>query len=76
MALRHTAATLLLARSAPVIVVSEMLGHANAGITQAIYAHALPHIQQHAASVLDDILRGTESVLGSNAKIRADPKYV
>lgn len=64
-ALRHTAATLLLARGVPEMEVSEMLGHANPGITQAIYAHALPHMQQHAASVMDDILRGTESVLGS-----------
>jgi integrase len=56
--LRHTAATLLLARGVPVKVVSEMLGHANVGITLSTYGHVLPHMQQLAASVMDDMLRG------------------
>lgn len=57
--LRHTAATLLLARGVPVKVVSEMLDHANVGITLSIYGHVLPHMQQEAASVMDDMLRGS-----------------
>lgn len=40
-----TVATLLLTRSVPVKVVSEMLGHANVGITLSIYGHVLPHMQ-------------------------------
>jgi integrase len=56
--LRHTAATLLLARGVHVKVVSEMLGHANIGITLAIYGHVLPHMQQHAADTMDMMLQG------------------
>jgi len=56
--LRHTAATLLLARGVPVKVVSEMLGHANVSITLNLYGHVLPHMQQQAAETMDGILRG------------------
>jgi integrase len=56
--LRHTAATLLLARGVPVKVVSEMLGHADIAITLRIYAHVLPHMQQHAVDTMDAMLRG------------------
>jgi integrase len=60
--LRHTAATLLLARGVNVKVVSEMLGHANVTITLQIYAHVLPHMQQSAVEVMDGIFGGdTES---------------
>lgn len=54
--LRHTAATLLLARGVPVKAVSEMLGHANASITLNLYGHVLPHKQQQLTDVMDDIL--------------------
>lgn len=64
--LRHTAATLLLARGVPVKVVSEMLGHANVGITLSIYGHVLPHMQQQAADTMDAMLRGTSLHQGSN----------
>jgi integrase len=57
--LRHTRATLLLARGVPVKVVSEMLGHANIGITLSLYAHVLPHMQQQAANTMDAMLRGS-----------------
>jgi len=64
--LRHTAATLLLARGVPVKVVSEMLGHASIGITLSIYGHVLPHMQEQAARTMDEMLRGTSGVQGSN----------
>lgn len=54
--LRHTAATLLLARGVPAKAVSVMLGHANASITLNLYGHVLPHMQQQLADVMDDIL--------------------
>ncbi|HEV8194126.1 MAG TPA: tyrosine-type recombinase/integrase, partial [Ktedonobacterales bacterium] len=54
--LRHTAATLVLARGMPVKAVSEMLGHANASTTLNLYGHVLPHMQQQVAGVMDDIL--------------------
>ncbi len=39
--LRHTAASIMLARGVPLIVVSRQLGHANPNITATIYAHLL-----------------------------------
>jgi len=40
--LKHSTATLLLSRRVPVKVVSEMLGHADVGITLSIYATCYP----------------------------------
>jgi integrase len=54
--MRHTAATLLLARGVNPKVVSEMLGHANITITLHLYGHVLPHMQAHAAAVMDAML--------------------
>jgi integrase len=54
--LRHTAATLMLARGVQVKVVSEMLGHADVSTTLSIYAHVLPDMQGGAASAMDDLL--------------------
>jgi len=56
--LRHTAATLLLARGVNVKVVSEMLGHSSISVTLSLYAHVLPHMQRDAAAIMDDLLRG------------------
>lgn len=53
--LRHTAATLLLARGENPKVVSEMLGHADISITLRIYGHVTPTMQKSAASVMDTI---------------------
>jgi integrase len=39
--LRHTAASIMLSRDVPLIVVSRQLGHANPHITATIYAHLL-----------------------------------
>jgi integrase len=47
--LRHTHATLLLAKGVPVKVVSERLGHAGAAITLAVYAHVMPGNPREAA---------------------------
>jgi integrase len=54
--LRHTAATLLLSKGVNPKVVSEMLGHSTISITLGIYGHVLPHMQQHAARVMDQTL--------------------
>jgi integrase len=54
--LRHSTATLLLSRGVPVKVVSEMLGHADVGITLSIYAHVLPDMQDGAADAMDEAL--------------------
>lgn len=56
--LRHTAATLMLQNKVPVKVVSERLGHKDTGITQDIYAHVLPAMQQEAADTMGEVLHG------------------
>jgi len=56
--LRHTAATLLLARGVNVKVVSELLGHSSVAATLSLYGHVLPHMQREAAVAMDQALRG------------------
>lgn len=51
--LRHTHATLLLARGVHPKVVAERLGHASIGITMDLYSHVLPGLQEEAARDLD-----------------------
>ena len=59
--LSHTAATMLIANGVPVKVVSERLGHSGVAITQDLYTHVLPNMQQQAADAVDNLL-------GENAK--------
>ncbi|MBA2679550.1 MAG: site-specific integrase [Ktedonobacteraceae bacterium] len=54
--LRHTFATMLIGKGVNIKVVSEMLGHANIGITLSTYAHVLPHMQDSAAQVVDGVI--------------------
>jgi integrase len=54
--LRHSAATLLLGQNVHPKVVSEMLGHADVGITLDLYSHVTPTMQAHAASAFDTLL--------------------
>lgn len=54
--LRHTFATMLISKGINIKVVSEMLGHANVSITLRVYAHVLPHLQESAAQVIDDVI--------------------
>lgn len=54
--LRHTSATLLLGAGEPVHVVAGRLGHKNANVTLAVYAHALPSQQRSAAANLGALL--------------------
>src|SRR5260370_12645770 len=56
--LRHTAATLLLARGINPKVVSEMLGHSSIAITLGLYGHVTPHMQHQAAATMEAALRG------------------
>lgn len=53
--LRHTSATLLLARDVNVKVVSERLGHSDIATTLRHYAHALPRMQERAVSAVQSI---------------------
>lgn len=57
--LRHTNATLLIARGTPIKTVSKRLGHANATTTSNIYLHAIQSADEAAAEILDDIFAPT-----------------
>jgi integrase len=52
-ALRHGAATLMLADGHPMRVIAEQLGHRNPGLTARIYAHVIPEAQRSAVSSLE-----------------------
>ena len=51
--LRHTAATMLLAEGVPLIVISDLLGHAGIAITAASYAGIVPELRRDAAAAMD-----------------------
>lgn len=54
-ALRHTHATLMLAREAQMKVVSERLGHSSINITMDTYAHLLPNMDHEAVGEFGEI---------------------
>jgi integrase len=57
-ALRHTAATLLLAEGEHPKVVQELLGHAQVSITLDRYSHMTPRLMSNAAALMDRLLDG------------------
>jgi len=56
--LRHTHASVLLAKGLPVKVVSERLGHATVQITLDTYGHVMPGMQTQAVAVFADAMSG------------------
>ena len=56
--LRHTCATLLLARGVHPKVVADVLGHASVTITLDTYSHVIPGLGDAAAGAMDDALGG------------------
>ena len=54
--LRHTCATLLLARNTHPKLVSELLGHADITTTLNTYSHVIPSMQNRTASAMEDVL--------------------
>jgi len=53
--MRHTFASLLLQEGAPIMYVSQQLGHRDASITLRVYAHWLPDASSHTlVNRLDD----------------------
>lgn len=56
--IRHSHATALIAAGVPVKVVSERLGHSTVMITQDVYAHVLPTMQQQAAEKMEALWCG------------------
>ena len=53
--LRHTAATLLLAKGVHPKVVQERLGHSSVNLTLDTYSHLMPALQRDAADKLDEL---------------------
>ncbi|MGM0877886.1 MAG: site-specific integrase [Bacillota bacterium] len=54
--LRHTHATMLLAKGINVKVISERLGHSKIKVTLDTYSHVLPSMQEEVAQKLDEII--------------------
>jgi integrase len=54
--LRHTCATLLLAKGVHPKIAQDRLGHATIAVTMNTYSHVTPHMQEQAATALDDAL--------------------
>jgi len=55
-ALRHTAASLLLAQGVHPRVVMEMLGHSTIALTMNTYSHVIPELKREAADTMDALL--------------------
>lgn len=55
-ALRHSAATALLAAGVPLKVVSDTLGHSSIAVTADTYAHVTPELRREAADAMDRAL--------------------
>lgn len=53
--LRHTHATMLFELGVPIKTVSERLGHSTTRLTQDTYTHVLPHMQEKAARIFDEL---------------------
>lgn len=57
-AMRHTAATLMVANGVPLHAVKNVLGHANITLTANLYAHVSPEAGRQAVAVLARVLEG------------------
>jgi integrase len=53
--MRHTAATILLAKGVHVKLVSEMLGHSTITLTLDTYSHVIPAMHGDAAAAMDAV---------------------
>lgn len=53
--LRHTAASLMINRGIPIVVVSKIMGHSKPSVTLNIYSHCVSELQYKAAQVMEEI---------------------
>ena len=53
--LRHSAASLLIARGVQLVEVSQLLGHSELRVTADLYAHLLQQTAAKAATIMDDV---------------------
>jgi integrase len=56
--LRHSTATLLLGQGVPTRIVSDLLRHSDTKITENLYMHVTPTMQQQAVTAMDTLLGG------------------
>jgi integrase len=74
--LRHGNISMLLMAGTPAKVVSARAGHATTGITQDIYGHLLPGVDEEAAAHLDDLVSmGTTSTMVTPDDESGDVKF-
>jgi site-specific recombinase XerD len=59
--IRHTVGSILLANGQNIDAVTELLGHSSRGVTEDIYAPALPSKKREAGESLGYLLRGEEA---------------
>lgn len=59
--MRHTCATLLLAKGVHPKLVQTLLGHASIGITMDLYSHWAPAMGDQAAAAMEDVLQKDRS---------------
>jgi integrase len=57
-ALRHTAASLLLAEGVHPRVMMELLGHSTIALTMSTYSHVIPALERKAADRMEWMLTG------------------
>ena len=60
--LRHSCASLLVARGVHPRIVMETLGHSRSAMTMEVYAHVSPSVQREAADAMDEMFRGGRPV--------------
>lgn len=63
-AFRHTCASQLIAKGNDIVVVAEMLGHAEASTTLNVYSHAIQESKKRAVACMSDLLQETDAGKG------------
>ena len=66
--LRHTAASIMLNRNVPPLVVSRILGHSKPSTTLDIYGHLIPIMHEELGNQIDEWLTPIPVEMGENAK--------
>ena len=72
-ALRHSAATLLLAQGVSPKYIAELLGHSQVSFTMQIYAHVIPDVQKDVANKMDEILAAKPKSGGAATTVATTP---
>jgi integrase len=70
--LRHTAASVMLNHSVPVIVVSKVLGHSNPSITLNVYGHLFQERQDEYTKHMEEILLPSPVATPEKLKVRSE----